>query len=146
MFPVPADESPQGIHWPTKIGGSCDGGMLRIYLPSLHPNVAARKLQQWPAKTAAELDTLRQWRDVKFTGASITDFMAFASAIKAIKTVQADAGCKSGVRIHFQPHATFNSLVATLNVLDIFGQQDYCYWLAWRNEPLTIYYIALKAS
>lgn len=85
MFPVPPDESPAGIHWPTRFGGSCNGGMLPLSLPPLRPSSVGRASSAWPYKTTAALDTLRQWQDIMFTGEPLNDFMAFASATNAVK-------------------------------------------------------------
>lgn len=144
MFLVPADESSQGIHWPTNIGASCDGGILPLFLPPLRPTATDRKRLDWPYKTIAELAALRHWHDVSFTGGPITDFMAFAAAIESVKSMQADTSCQTAVRIHFQQHATFTSLVGTLNMLDIFTQKQYRYWLTLEGMPLTLHFIVLK--
>lgn len=144
MFPVSVDESPDGIHWPTEFGNSCDGGMLRLSLPPLQPDLVRSAPWSWPYKTVAELDTLRYWQDITFTGAPITDFFAFASTINAVKACQAEASCQSGVRIYFQSRATFSSLVSTVDMLDIFGRNQYYYWLALKSSPLIVYYVVYK--
>ena len=141
LFPLPPDS---GIQWPTQIGGSCDGGMLPLFLPPLHPDATDRKHITWPYKTVAELDTLRHWHDVHFTGGPIADFMAFAAAIQSVKSMQADTTCQTAMRVHFQQYATFTSLVSTLNMLDVFTQKECRYWLALENRPLTLYFIVLK--
>jgi hypothetical protein len=160
LFPLPPEPLSISIQWPTQFGASCDGGMLPLSLPPLYPDAAEQKRwelshdQHWklshgqqrlwelPYKTAAELDTLWQWHNVRFAGAPITDFLAFASAIQAVKSMQADSSHKSGVRIFFQPHATFSSLVATLDMLSILDQKRY--WLAIRSEPLILYSITVE--
>jgi hypothetical protein len=144
MFPVPADEVPAGIHWPTTFGASCDGGMLRLSLPPLHPGTIGQESWDWVYKTPAALDTLKCWQDITFTGEAITDFMAFATAIQSVKLVEADWNDTGGVRIYFQPQATFSSLVAMLDVLPKLNQKRY--WFAINDEPLILYVIHSKGA
>lgn len=150
LFPLPTEPPDIGIQWPTQFGASCDGGLLRLSLPPLHADSTQKRLWGLPYKTAAELAALRQWRDVDFTGAPITDFMAFASTIQAVKAIQAAASYKVGLRIHFRPHATFSGLVATLDMLDTLRQEDTPsqehYWLDLRQEPVIRYFIAVKIA
>jgi hypothetical protein len=144
LFPVPVAQPASGIQWPTQIGGSCDGGMLALYLPPLHPTATERKRIDWPYKTAKELATARQWHDVNFTGSALADFMAFAGATNLVKAIQADTSYEGGIRICFHRHATLSSLVASLDMLNTFDQKRY--WLALKGEPLTLYVISVKPA
>jgi len=142
LFPQPAALPALGIQWPTRLGGSCSGGMLQLTLPPRHPSAAERKSINWPYKPARELATARQWHTINLDGNAITDFVAFADAINAVKAMQADTSYKSGVRVCFHRRATFSSLAATLDMLNIFNQKRY--WLALNREPLTLYIISIK--
>jgi hypothetical protein len=150
LFPLPPAPPDNAIQWPTQFGASCDGGMLPLFLPPLHPDSTREVRWDFPYKTAAKLDALRQWRDIDFTGAPLTDFMAFASTIQAVKAMQDTTSYKAGLRIHFRPHSTFSSLVATLDRLYILEQQDTAsqeyYWLDIRQEPVIRYFIAVKVD
>ena len=139
LFPVPPAPPETGIRWPTPIGGSCDGGMLRLNLFPLTPDSAARSRKEPFYQTPAELDSIRPWHEVEFTGRSLLDFMAFEQTIQLVKVIQADTSHAGGVRIRFQRHATFSSLVAVLDALNILNQQHY--WLNVKYEPLTLYVI-----
>jgi hypothetical protein len=147
LFPVPPSQSSQGIYWPTTFGGSCDGGMLPLTLQPLHPRSAQRRLLDYPYKMAIEVDAVQRWHNVDYTGAPITDFIAFASVSASIQAIKADTSHRSGVRICFQQRATFNSLVATLDILVTLSQDRYCrYWLDIKHEPLTLYAITTQSA
>lgn len=144
LFPQPAALPASGIQWPTQFGGSCSGGMLQLTLPPRQPSIAERKHINWPYKPAKELATARQWHTIHFEGSAITDFVAFADAINSVKTMQAATSCKSGVRVCFHRRATFSSLAATLDMLNILDQKRY--WLALNREPLLLYIISVKPA
>ncbi|WP_223648877.1 hypothetical protein [Hymenobacter psoromatis] len=141
-FPEPPESPETGILWPTPIGGSCDGGMLRLTLLPLNPDSAERRQIGIPYKTPAELDTIRPWHEVEFTGRAIDDFIAFERVIQSVKAVQSDTSHEGGIRIRFRRHATFSSLVAALDVMAILNSKRY--WLDTKHKPLTLYVITNK--
>ena len=87
--------------------------MLRLTtFSSLNPTAAERQRIGLPYETFNELDTLRRRNDIDFVGKPIADFLAFGTTIKSLKTMQADTSHDGGMRIRFQQHATYSSLVA----------------------------------
>jgi hypothetical protein len=142
LFPIPPELPETGIQWPVPIGGSCDGGMLQLTLFPLNPDSATQRKSGMLFKTPTQLDTARPWHEVEFTGQSIPDFIAFENVIQFVKAIQADTGCEGGVCIRFQQHATFSSLVASLDVMGTFNQKRY--WLDSKHEPLILYVITNK--
>ncbi|RZK25208.1 MAG: hypothetical protein EOO63_16345 [Hymenobacter sp.] len=142
LFPMPLELSETNIQWPAPIGSSCDGGMLRLTLFPLNPDAAMRRKGGMLFKTPAELDTVRPWHEVEFIGQPIPDFVAFDNVIQFVKAIQADTSHEGGVRIRFQQHATFSSLVASLDILGTLNQKRY--WLDIKHEPLVLYVITNK--
>lgn len=116
--------------------------MLRLTFFPLNPDSIERRQIGLPYKTPSELNTIRPWHKVEFTGLPITDFIAFENVIQFVKVIQADTSHEGGVRIQFQQHATFSSLVAVLDVMNILNQKSY--WLDIKHEPLTLYIITSK--
>lgn len=144
VFPAPVKQPEIGIQWPTDLGGSCNGGMLQLTLSPLNPDSNKRNSLDLPYKKPAELDAFRRWHDIDFTGEPIADFMAFESTIQLLKAIQADTSHEGGMRIHFQLHATYGSLAATLDVMNTFNQKRY--WLDIKHEPLTLYVVTNKGE
>lgn len=144
VFPAPVEQPEIGIQWPAQLGGSCDGGMLPLTLFPLNPASSERNNIELPYRKSAELDTLRRWHDIEFTGVPVTDFMAFESTIQLVKAILADTGHEGGIRIHFQLHARYSSLAATLDVMNTLNQKRY--WLDIRHEPLTLYVVTNKSE
>jgi hypothetical protein len=116
--------------------------VMQMTMPPLYSS----KANSWVVPvygTVAELNRLRPWHDADFVGAPLNDFVNAEATQIAIRAINADSSHAGGVRIRFQPQATYGNLVDALDVMNIENQKKY--WLDIRHQPITLYAVTDKA-
>jgi hypothetical protein len=84
-----------------------------------------------------------QWGSVNFNGKKLNDFISDAMTVNAVQAMRADTAHARGVRIYFRLGATYDNLVAVLDLMDRLGHP--IYWLDIEHSP-TVFYVVNKQA
>lgn len=101
-------------------------------------NTAIRFSSSWlPCLSADKLEAFRSWQTVTFSGKIFADYFAYQQVLRASEAVKTDTTYRVGLRTHFAPGATYNSLVFSVDLLDKQGIKSW--WLDMHHLPTTLY-------
>lgn len=95
-----------------------------------------------PYLSLSELDTIRYWYTIDYSGAELTDFTNDSLIKSAVRVMNADTNYVRGVRIRFHQHATYANLIEALDVMSICNQR--WYFLDVRYSCATLYAVMLR--
>jgi hypothetical protein len=90
-----------------------------------------------PYMAPLEVAAFRPWQDVHFTGNLWNDYFSLQQAHTTVKQLQADPDHDRGLRIKFEPQATYSTLVQMFDLSNVMDVKRY--WLDIRHSPTTLY-------
>lgn len=137
--------------------------VIRLVIPKLKEDTAIINLTHTPAyKSLSELNKLRKWQTIEFTGEPIHDFFKVTEANSAFTKLDFINCPTGGIRLHFQPSTSYATLVGILSVYQEKDQPFYWggseqdmetgllhvhwNWLDVRHKPLAFYAVTKRIS
>ncbi|QNH61158.1 hypothetical protein [Hymenobacter sediminicola] len=97
-----------------------------------------------PYFSSLELAAFRPWQEVRFTGNLWNDYFSFQQAQTTVQQLRANPDHDRGLRIQFEPQATYSSLVKLFDLFEVENVKRY--WLDIRHSPTTLYTFTTKPS
>lgn len=87
--------------------------------------------------SSKQLATMHLWHTVYFTGNPWQDYLSARTATFVAQQLKTDPDHDRGLRVQFESHSQYRSLVAMLDMFQVVGLKKY--WIDTRHEPTTLY-------
>ncbi|MBO2032428.1 hypothetical protein J4D99_13615 [Siccationidurans ginsengisoli] len=97
-----------------------------------------RYSQNLSSMPQAELDKIRRWQTVDFTGNGITDFIGLDNTQQYLCALGNDSCREAGIRLRFHHQARY---ACFMEVLYNVWAKNVWYWLDVHREPMVLYIV-----